>query len=315
MFETLLVGGILSLLISLIAAMIVLKIQRTHQERIQSLQQAWERAFDIRQQQWQAQQEKLFRDFEQKVLAQTQQIRSEWQEWEAKDAERVENLKREYETTATRAHIERELARLPRVEDTPLTLNPDQHLTTRWQPPRLQNADLSHRDLSSRYLGYADLRGAQLSHANLFMADLFRAWLAGADLSEADLSGSNLTEADLRGANLANANFLVADLNNAVLIGADLRQARNLTLEQLDCAIFDNTTRLEEGIAQMLSSHMHARRLSSARSVRSVQKDVEAAASNSVVSRETVDASEPFDISSQGQPSVVSSDKQQDAAN
>jgi uncharacterized protein YjbI with pentapeptide repeats len=142
---------------------------------------------------------------------------------------------------------------LPHVEDTPLTIGHQHPVTTHQQPPRLQGADLSQRNLSSRYLGYADLRDSKLLNANFFMADLFRAWLAGADLTGADLSAANLTEADLRGTILTGANFQVTDLNNAVLIGADLRGVRNLSLEQVQNAIYDDTTRFDDALANHLA--------------------------------------------------------------
>ena len=86
------------------------------------------------------------------------------------------------------------------------------------------------------------------------MADLFRAWLTGADLTEADLSATNLTEADLRGAILTGANLQVADLNNTVLIGADLRGVHNLSMEQVQHAIYDDTTCFDATLATHLSA-------------------------------------------------------------
>lgn len=252
MLEMLLIGGITGICAAIIVSLLFMLLQRRTMASAQSTQQAWERAQEAHRQQWQTRQEERFFEFESKLSTQIQQIRDEWLDWEAKDAERAEILRHQYELATTQAHIEFELARLPRVEDTPLTLEHQHDIPSRWQSPRLQSADLSHRNLSSRYLGYADLRDAHLVNANLFMADLSRAWLAGADLSEADLSATNLTEADLRGAVLIGANFQVADLNNSVLIGADLRKARNLTLEQIHSAIYDDTTRFDEIVANHL---------------------------------------------------------------
>jgi len=252
MIETLLVVGIASIVAAVVLLLIAVSMQKRILGRIQAAQQAWERAQESHRLQWQMQQEWQFLELEKKLTTQIQQLQDLWQEWEAKDAERSETLKRQYELTTTQAHIEYELARLLRVEETPLTLDHRHNIATRWQSSRLQGADLSHRNLSSRYLGYADLRDAQLISANLFMADLFRAWLAGANLTDADLSAANLTEADLRGAILSRVNFQVADLDNAVLIGADLREARNLTLEQIHSAIYDDTTRFDETLASRL---------------------------------------------------------------
>ncbi len=257
MLETLLVGGLAGILTAVIFSLLAFSVQKRAFNRMQETQQAWERAQEAHQLQWQAQQEKRLLTSENTLLSGIDRLTIRWQEFEAKDAERVETLKRQYELTMTQAHIEYELARLPHVEDTSLTLARPQQVTSRWQSPRLQGADLAHRNLSSRYLGYADLRDSKLTNANLFMADLFRAWLAGADLSGADLSAANLTEADLRGAILTGANFQVADLNNTVLIGADLRGVRNLSLEQIQNALYDDTTHFDDALATHLPAALY----------------------------------------------------------
>ena len=253
MIEMLLVGGIAGILTAIVISLLALSIQKRAFNRVQETQQAWERAQEARQEQWEERQEQRLLSIENKLLGSIERLNVQWQDFEAKDTERAENLRRQYELATTQAHIEYELARLPHIEDTPLTVGRQHPVTTRWQPPRLQGADLSHRNLSSRYLGYADLRDSKLLHVNFFMADLFRCWLAGADLTGADLSAANLTEADLRGAILTGANFQVADLNNTVLIGADLRGVRNLNLEQVQNAIYDDTTCFDDTLASHLA--------------------------------------------------------------
>jgi uncharacterized protein YjbI with pentapeptide repeats len=243
MLETLLVGGLAGILTAAVFLLLALSVLKRVVNRMQEAQQAWERAQETQHLQWLEKQEKRLLTSENNLLSGIEHLTTQWQKFEEKDVERVEVLRRQYELSTTQAHIEYELARLPHVEDTALTLTRQQQVNTRWQSPRLQGADLSHRNLSSHYLGYADLRDSKLVNANLFMADLFRAWLAGADLTGADLSGANLTEADLRGAILSGANLQVSDLNNAVLIGADLRGVRNLSPEQVKNALYDDTTR------------------------------------------------------------------------
>lgn len=252
MIETLLVGGVAGILTAVIISLLALSIQKRALHRMQETRQAWERAQEVRQQQWEERQGQRLLTIENKLLENIERLNTQWQDFEARDTERAENLRRHYELATTQAHIEYELARLPHIEDTPLTVGRQHPVTTRWQPPRLQGADLAHRNLSSRYLGYADLRDSKLLQANFFMADLFRAWLAGADLTGADLSAANLTEADLRGAILTGANFQVADLNNTVLIGADLRGVRNLSLEQVQNTIYDDTTCFDDVLANHL---------------------------------------------------------------
>ncbi len=154
--------------------------------------------------------------------------------------QRTTVLPEDYQATLARSRIERELARLPRVEDVPIVGKErvPGKLLGKWQPLHLPGADLRGQDLSYRYLARANLRNAELAHANLFMADLTGAYLMGADLSEVDLTGANLSSADLRNTLCNDTNFMVADLNNALLTGAQLQHARNLTEEQLHAARF-----------------------------------------------------------------------------
>ena len=82
----------------------------------------------------------------------------------------------------------------------------------------LNDANLSHVDLSGSNLRDAYLSGADLRYANLRGANLRDAYLRGANLSHANLSG-----ADLRGADLS-----YTDLSSANLSGVDLRGANNI---------------------------------------------------------------------------------------
>src|SRR5260370_42703153 len=91
-------------------------------------------------------------------------------------------------------------------------------------------------------MGRADLREAQMAGANLYMADLTGASMAGANLESANLAGANLAGADLRGANLRGTNLLVADLHSTILHGTTLLETRGLSPQQLQTAIYDSTT-------------------------------------------------------------------------
>lgn len=244
MVDTLLIGGITALVTATIATLVALRIQQGRLNRQQAQQQAWERAQEMHQQQWKVLQEQQAGEIEKKLTTQVQQLRSDWRTWEAKDRERIEQFERQHIYAMTQAHIEHELAQLPSVEDVPLTAQEKR----RQRPAHLQEADLSGRDLSRRYLGYADLRGANLANANLFMSDLSGASLTDANLSGANLSGANLAYADLRGANLTNANLLVSDLKSTSLMGANLNGIHSLTPEQLTMALYDNTTQFDNGI-------------------------------------------------------------------
>lgn len=100
-----------------------------------------------------------------------------------------------------------------------------------WNNCRLEQLELSYRDLSEANMRSARLSGAKLSSANLQRADLAYSDLSNADLRYADLRGARLIGANLVGAELGNANLreadlAYADLSGANLSGADLRGAR-----------------------------------------------------------------------------------------
>ncbi len=251
MVETVIVIGVTCFVAAMIGALLAIKLQQNYIRKLQEQNRAWERAQESHYRSWEHQQEKYRAEMETKLVTRIQEVQRAWQAWEAKDAERIATLIKEREESEAQLHAKREIARLPRIEDTPLIQNaahPHQHYLPNWQPPLLQGVDLSQKDLSHRYLGYADLRGAQLVNANLFMADLSGALLTGANLTGADLSGANLAGVDLRDATLANANLHVADLHEAILVDANLLTARNLTTQQIYTALYSDTTLLDPAI-------------------------------------------------------------------
>ncbi len=234
------VGGIVSLLTAAIGALLALRIQLGALDERTVEREAWENAQEGHQYAWQMRERKASLLFEQQITSQVQHMQEEWQQWEARFNDHSQKLSQEYA-----------LNTLPRVEETPLSLDGHHHVTyapPNWQPPTFYEADLRERDFSHRYLGEADFRKAQLSGANFYMADLRGACLAGANLAGASLVGANLTDADLRDANLSGANMLVADLHDAILYRAHLPGARNLTPQQLYHASYDHTTQLDPEI-------------------------------------------------------------------
>lgn len=249
MLGTFLLGGVIGVIVAIVASFIALKIHQRSLHNTSIQQQGWERAQEARQQHWQIQQEKRSTLLEKSLSVNVRQVQQEWHAWEQKDALREQELKQQYEAVAIRAALENEVEHLPHLEEASLPPAENQHRRTAVSsaiPAQLQGADLTGRDLSRRYLGGANFRGANLAHANLFMTDLSGACLAGADLTGADLSGANLIRADLREAILVGANVLVADLNNALLLGTNLLKVRNLTTEQIATTIYDSTTQFDE---------------------------------------------------------------------
>ncbi len=234
-------AGVISLLSAIIGALIALMIQSRVIKRTGIEHEGWQHAQEAHQNIWEVKQRKQAVELEQKLTRQVQQIQDAWQRWEANDEERLARLT-----------LEQKLARLPRIEDVPVpSIEHSQVEQTKpfgphGQPPSFYRANLSGQDLSQRYLAHADLREAQLVNTNFYMADLAGACLTGANLAGANIAGANLTGADLRDAVLTNANMLVTDLNGAILNGANLLGAHNLTIEQIDSAIYNCKTQIDK---------------------------------------------------------------------
>ncbi len=231
----------LCLLTSTSSALIALHLQYRTLDTSRQEREAWQQAQEGRQRTWEVRQGKHILETEKKLADQFKEARGEWREWSIQ----IEQSQQDWQDRAT---IEKELARLPHVDHLELSRSGQRQQPERWQPSAFYGADLRGRDLSHRYLERADLRDTQLAEANLYMADLSGASLTGADLSNANLIGANLSGVDLRGANLSGVNLLVADLHNAVLHRATLSGARNLSLQQLQTAIYDGTTLIDSAI-------------------------------------------------------------------
>ena len=119
----------------------------------------------------------------------------------------------------------------------------------------LLGANLEGANLSGAILIDADLRRANLGNANLKNADLSSAIVdlapqvsPGTDLTDSNLRGTNLQNADLRYAKFGGGTFVDANFQEADLRYVDLRYA-NLTQEQVDSAITDETTKLPRHLA------------------------------------------------------------------
>src|SRR2546430_272790 len=178
--QLILIVGIVSLVAALLGALFALKLQYNYLNKMQAQFQAWERARESHQRNWEIQQEKCAAELEKRVACQVEKVHKDWEEWKAWDRKRIETLVKQYEESELQLHVKRELARLPRVEDAPLILDArhqHQHMFPGWQPPMLQGTNLSDHDFSHLYLGKADLRNAQLTRANFYMADLSGACL------------------------------------------------------------------------------------------------------------------------------------------
>src|SRR5215204_4818993 len=102
-------------------------------------------------------------------------------------------------------------------------------------PAYLDGAIIMDANLSGAYLRGVSFRDAIFIGTNLSGAVLICGF-HGADFSDADLSGTTLSGATLGDAILSGAN----------LSGAALSGAKQLTQEQVDSAIGDNTTKLPD---------------------------------------------------------------------
>lgn len=105
------------------------------------------------------------------------------------------------------------------------------------QPLDLSATDLRGVVLVGTNLADANLKSVHFEDANLSNARLDRAVLIDARFNENSiLTGTILRDCDLRGANLKGADVTGADFTGADLSSADLREAKGLTIAQLNSA-------------------------------------------------------------------------------
>jgi Sec-independent protein translocase protein TatA len=124
------IEGIIILVVVIAVSFIALSMQKRLHETMQTQQQAWERAQEMRQLQWRMQQEARITHLEQTLTALTQQWQQEQQpgtnehvNGNAQVQEERANPVPDAEEVARTTRIAYEIARLPRVEDIPLPLN------------------------------------------------------------------------------------------------------------------------------------------------------------------------------------------------
>ncbi len=233
--------AIISILITITGGAIILRLQERFSTEMQTQQQRWQDTQARQQQSWELRQEQRIGDLETKLTAQLQQQRETLEVQASPQAG----------AGTSPLSLEHELTRVFRVDELPLAADARgqrRPAPANWRPPMLYRANLSGRDLSNHSFRHADLREAELVGSSLFLSDFTEACLSSANLSGADLSGANMTGADLRNSTLTEANLLVADLHGAILIGANLLGARGLTVQQVEMAIYDATTRFDEEI-------------------------------------------------------------------
>jgi len=135
MVETIIVIGVTCLVAAMIGALLAIKIQQNYIQKLQEQNRAWERAQESHYRSWEHQQEKNFAEMETRLAGRIQEVQKAWQVWEAKDAEHIATLAKEREETERQWHIKREVARLPRIEDTPLiqdAAHPHQRFLPDW---------------------------------------------------------------------------------------------------------------------------------------------------------------------------------------
>ncbi len=191
MVGTIILVVIVGIVAAILGAFVALKLQSLYLNGSgpESQQRAWEREQENSQRGWETKQERQIKELETNLTNWVEELQQTLQDSEAQDVGQLQALAEQLEVLKRHTHIEQVLDNLPRVEDTPISMNG--HIFPEWHPPILHDADLSGRDLSYRYLRQADLRNARLVNTNFFMADLSGAFLSAANLTNADLSGAN----------------------------------------------------------------------------------------------------------------------------
>src|SRR5437773_10971026 len=100
MVEMFIVAGIISLLAAIIGALIALGMQRRSLDKIHARNQAWERAQETHQHNWEIKQEKHTAELEMRLARRVQQVQKVWEEWEARDQQSLKALKKQYDEKA-----------------------------------------------------------------------------------------------------------------------------------------------------------------------------------------------------------------------
>jgi len=122
----------------------------------------------------------------------------------------------------------------------------------------LQQANLSHSNLSGVDLSKMNLGGADLSYADLSNAKLNQVNLADANLDHANLAGAELQQSDLSRANLNFANLTSANLQQAILSHANLTcsilNTADLTKANFDSAIISGATFVNTNTADIAAN-------------------------------------------------------------
>lgn len=80
--------------------------------------------------------------------------------------------------------------------------------------------------------------------------NLFKARIPGTDWSDSNLTNADLRFADFTGSSFRGSNLYRTRLEGTILRGADLSGVRNLTWEQLDQAVIDETTVLPDYLSR-----------------------------------------------------------------
>src|ERR1700730_7044213 len=107
MMTFVIVGGIISLLTAAIGVVVALQMQYRIMAEKGVEREAWENAQEGHQYAWQMQERTASLLFEQQITHQVQQMKDEWQQWEARFNDHSKKLSQDYA-----------LKTLPRVEET-----------------------------------------------------------------------------------------------------------------------------------------------------------------------------------------------------
>jgi TIR domain/Pentapeptide repeats (8 copies) len=108
------------------------------------------------------------------------------------------------------------------------------HANTKWKP------DLQKRTFKESVIPGADLRGANCKEVTFAGADL-----TGVDFRSANLRGASFTRAILVKAKFSRANLAFVSFGGADVSEADFREARNLTVQQLESVAYAENVRYD----------------------------------------------------------------------
>ena len=112
--------GVIVLVATITSVVFVLQVQKRHYATLSIHQAEWENVQKRSQQIWEIQQEKRAIELDHSLTTHVQHVERAWKVWEANDTSLIASTAEQHNTALMQIQLEKELTRLPYMEDIPL---------------------------------------------------------------------------------------------------------------------------------------------------------------------------------------------------